>query len=164
MEKRKLINWILICVILILLIIIFINKYYLINISLVNKIQNQKQNNICIKEGGLGSSIECCNGLNAISDAKIDPNNSNRCLYFNHTICVICGNGICGSGENKCNCSNDCIDNIKNNPPTGSCTSDSQCSVGLRCWNEVPTTLRVGIPGTPGQPGFCTKAVTNVGE
>lgn len=44
------------------------------------------------------------------------------------------------------------------------CTQDSECSSGLKCWKEVPTSLRAGVPGTATQPGVCSQEVGNIQE
>lgn len=53
---------------------------------------------------------QCCSGLTPISTAKPDVNG--KCPTsppLGASICAKCGNKICGPGENKCNCPNDCL-------------------------------------------------------
>jgi hypothetical protein len=52
----------------------------------------------------------CEKGLVAIEAAK---NNNGSCSIplCPCLVCTKCGDGICGSGENKCNCKNDCGEN-----------------------------------------------------
>jgi hypothetical protein len=66
----------------------------------------------CVKEGGRGiksRGYECCEGLSAISLSE--PDSFGGCIgtypddFF---VCAKCGNAICGSGENICNCPTDC--------------------------------------------------------
>jgi hypothetical protein len=67
----------------------------------------------CMPEG---SSVDtsgmqkCCAGLKAISCAR--PNSQGECHNEDFNCdsfpCANCGNGICGLGENKCNCPEDC--------------------------------------------------------
>lgn len=45
-----------------------------------------------------------------------------------------------------------------------SCASDSQCVGGLKCWYQVPTSLRQGIAGSIDQLGVCSKEVGNIQE
>ena len=60
----------------------------------------------CVKEGEKkGVSEECCAGL------KIIPiYNDNTCEAFAKSLwyCTNCGDEICKSPEDKCNCPNDC--------------------------------------------------------
>ena len=70
----------------------------------------------CAEEGesvsAVGSGgIECCQGLSKISRSKIDSSGNCSIDCVGVSICAICancGNGICGLGENKCNCPEDC--------------------------------------------------------
>lgn len=76
----------------------------------------------CIKEGEKGSTgcgspdceEICCSGLTKISDARFIPAvGGNGCELGMGSagpifICAYCGNGVCGKGENKCNCPGDC--------------------------------------------------------
>jgi len=53
---------------------------------------------------------QCCSGLTAISTAKLDA--SGNCPTnppIGASVCAKCGNKICGPGENKCNCPQDCL-------------------------------------------------------
>jgi len=78
----------------------------------------------CVKEGERGSQwfsgLEqnngkkndiCCKGLTGIDDVS---DSSGKCLppapggLGAGFICTYCGNGVCGIGENKCNCPADC--------------------------------------------------------
>ncbi|MEA3343531.1 MAG: hypothetical protein U9Q92_05160 [archaeon] len=52
---------------------------------------------------------ECCEGLTKIGCEK--PDNNGICPTepcVGASICAKCGNGVCGNGENKCNCPEDC--------------------------------------------------------
>jgi hypothetical protein len=66
---------------------------------------------ICIPEGGAAPVIpgipDCCDGLTAIGcDA---PDELGFCQPCDGAFyCAYCGNGICGLGENECNCPKDC--------------------------------------------------------
>ncbi len=71
-------------------------------------------NSDCVKEGdGIGDGIilgkkseECCAGLTPRVSAYVD--NDGECRFGESPVCTYCGNGECGIGENKCNCSKDC--------------------------------------------------------
>jgi hypothetical protein len=63
----------------------------------------------CVKEGeaiDVFAQLECCFGLksiNNLSDIGIMPMNSNE-----SSVCANCGDKICGKGENRYNCPEDC--------------------------------------------------------
>jgi hypothetical protein len=83
------------------------------NESKCNCPEDCKEETDCIPEG---SSVDtsgmqkCCAGLKAISCAR--PNSQGECHNEDFNCdsfpCANCGNGICGLGENKCNCPEDC--------------------------------------------------------
>jgi hypothetical protein len=56
--------------------------------------------------GGLGN-FSCKPGLKAIADANVFEN---TCAYpmCDCFVCTKCGDGVCGIGENHCNCPQDC--------------------------------------------------------
>ncbi len=66
----------------------------------------------CIYEGGKASIIDgtkpqCCSGLTQITGDK--PDTTGQCMRAEGAIvCTKCGDGVCGLGENYCNCSQDC--------------------------------------------------------
>jgi hypothetical protein len=81
---------------------------------------------------------ECCDGLKEISNClKYNPNNEysdkNGCVRIEgcSNICSDCGNGLCESWENYCNCQKDCakclnegdyiMHNKNSNKPKGQC-------------------------------------------
>jgi hypothetical protein len=84
------------------------------------------ENNLanCVKEGDsfngrfLSFGIRCCEGLVMIETqqttdaASQDSSSLSGCDWApgppGHKICARCGDGICGPGENQCNCSVDC--------------------------------------------------------
>jgi len=55
----------------------------------------------------------CCTGLTKISRSSVSKN---LCAVTEGFICSRCGNSICGTGENKCNCPKDC--NVTTTKPT----------------------------------------------
>ena len=98
----------------------------------------------CVPEGEsfMGSDLICCPGLTAAPDCEEvalpcpDPTSPDcsdyacdcpKCLCF---VCVACGDGLCGPGENKCNCPNDCDKNVE-------CTNDAQCNDADPCTKDI---------------------------
>ncbi len=73
----------------------------------------------CLKEGetspvyqGDFTIPDCCSGLSQIT-APYSWDNDSTCPSEKLTIpsdivCTYCGNGVCGTGENQCNCPADC--------------------------------------------------------
>lgn len=57
-----------------------------------------------------GSDIKCCSGLTKIGHPNGYSESGSGCamLLKNGNICTYCGNGVCGKGENTCNCPSDC--------------------------------------------------------
>jgi len=57
-------------------------------------------------EGGaiIPNELGCCDGLNKVGNVD----SSCRPMIGGFT-CINCGNGVCGAGENKCNCPEDCL-------------------------------------------------------
>ena len=49
----------------------------------------------------------CCAGLFAI-DCQVQDDNGICMLCDGGSICTNCGDGVCGEGENTCNCAVDC--------------------------------------------------------
>ncbi len=80
----------------------------------------------CANEGDMITEANmrpCCSGL--ISVPFIQPDTSNQCFNMSfNSICTRCGNGQCGTGENFCNCSNDC--------PRPAC-GNNQLDAGEQC-------------------------------
>lgn len=85
------------------------------------------ESNSCLKEGetlGYGSTINCCEGLNPISHAVMTQDGTCASTTGSYQICAACGNGVCGSSENKCNCPQDC------NLVPNTCSTGCVCSGG----------------------------------
>ena len=77
----------------------------------------------CVGEGEVGSSFdekECCEGLTQVGNAWPDENNGCMAPNDGSFRCTFCDNGECGSGENWCNCPDDCA-------APGECTMNSDC-------------------------------------
>ncbi len=69
----------------------------------------------CVAEGGsrpvVPNAPECCEGLEPIDcDAPGEDGTCPETPCLGATFCAKCGDGTCGSGENKCNCVEDCGD------------------------------------------------------
>ena len=75
----------------------------------------------CVPEGGYipgaispdyknHMATECCQGLSVIEPSQRFDQNCNRVPIAGEPsgVCSKCGNGVCGPGENKCNCPQDC--------------------------------------------------------
>lgn len=73
----------------------------------------------CIGEGKnlvdphlTGVIAKCCEGLKEIGPYEIVPQDLNECGMYaiqgNYGICSNCGDGVCKSWENACNCPEDC--------------------------------------------------------
>lgn len=69
----------------------------------------------CVKEGerirgnGENNGMKCCAGLTEVFD-QWELDSAGKCLALDNYgyYCLNCGNGLCGAGENKCNCPQDC--------------------------------------------------------
>jgi len=68
----------------------------------------------CVGEGDsyavVPDHLDCCAGLTGIGCDEPDQFGvcpTNPCADAMY--CTYCGNGICGLGENKCNCPDDCL-------------------------------------------------------
>lgn len=67
----------------------------------------------CIKEGESGNYFDkqkCCSESIELSTSDLEffKSKCSPVVTNGSFVCGKCGNGICGSGENKCNCSQDC--------------------------------------------------------
>ncbi|MCL5010663.1 MAG: FlxA-like family protein [Patescibacteria group bacterium] len=70
----------------------------------------------CVKEGETYSSsnkLVCCNSFAGVLDASVREDS--QCIFKSGSayqgsiyVCTNCGNGVCGNGENQCNCPQDC--------------------------------------------------------
>jgi hypothetical protein len=90
----------------------------------------------CAKEGeeishDIQNFDECCTGLSEIRNYEIE---NDKCLItLGVTTCSNCGNGVCGLGENKCNCPEDCNSEcVKKGEYVDTFSKDSfECCSGL---------------------------------
>ena len=63
----------------------------------------------CVEAGGsLEPGYECCEGLETIGISTPGPDGTCAAIAGSWSICSNCGNGICESWENTCNCGDDC--------------------------------------------------------
>ena len=96
--------------------------------------------NTCKKAGeGITSlTASCCSGLTATSNSR-RPGNQGNCEDITGSgggsggsACIKCGDGICGTGENKCNCEKDCSgDNTCAGEGQKISTGGNKCCTGL---------------------------------
>jgi hypothetical protein len=98
----------------------------------------------CLEDGeefsGYPEEGNCCPGLVPISIGEIDSNGN--CAYPNCLcyMCSACGDGICSSHENRCNCPSDCVGSSE-------CTADI-CSEVAQDYFVGPTDC-IGISDNP---------------
>lgn len=65
----------------------------------------------CVGEGQKldpATNQMCCAGLTAIAIAEMDATTGQCYFAKDAALCTACGNGVCGIGENLCNCPQDC--------------------------------------------------------
>jgi len=119
----------------------------------------------CSQEGEVAG--ECCEGLSSVPNAHPDANNPGLCLHMDHRVCVNCGDGVCGTGENKCNCPKDCsisdyicptvCTHLWKIDSTGKACTDDFCGSG--CGADGKTTFdtkekcEAGLPSSGGSGG-----------
>ena len=140
----------------------------------------------CVTEGnttGISpSAAKCCSGLTANSVFAVcsDATQSSTGLSsapikipsYGVSVCTKCGDGICGPGENKCNCPTDCnttsckaegliCNTTYINGTTNSAqnTSTFNCCAGMVCKyaNNVGTCVKISACGN----GVCEAGETN---
>jgi len=99
----------------------------------------------CLEEGQSGivaDSLDCCPGLTKISCDAPDANNTcpNNCT--DSFFCTNCGDGICGLGENKCNCPGDCVAANVSSVNCSACDLGSTCNCSISGCNSGLWLLR----------------------
>lgn len=110
--------------------------------------QDCEEEDVCVGEGEVGSSFEnesCCSGLEKIDNSTVDDDGS--CIQFRNGtfMCAACGDGECGSGENKCNCPDDCGEvepSCIEEGGEGLVNSGSSCCSGLE---QIRATSEFGL-------------------
>jgi hypothetical protein len=60
-----------------------------------------------IEGKAMGMGVRCCQGLAAIASASLEHTECQPAPP-SVLVCVRCGDGVCGKGENRCNCAEDC--------------------------------------------------------
>ncbi|RLJ04969.1 MAG: hypothetical protein DRP08_00380 [Candidatus Aenigmatarchaeota archaeon] len=90
----------------------------------------------CIEEGGRGSiyNDQCCKGLTRIAKCfETVEKSEDNCICINdgEFYCTKCGDGVCKSPENKCNCPEDCEGKISVSIACPECE-------GCPCETEIP--------------------------
>jgi hypothetical protein len=55
-----------------------------------------------------GTTLSCCPGLSAIADSRCGNSDCSMVTMTEGFVCAKCGDSICGKGENKANCPQDC--------------------------------------------------------
>jgi len=102
----------------------------------------------CKQQGEVFAAVDpegmCCPGLTAVKlqaadyDVPCAPPDSccYECSTFllgNSYICTVCGDGVCGFGENPCNCDNDCApcDSVDDGDSDGIPTEVDNCPLNF---------------------------------
>lgn len=137
----------------------------------------------CVKEGEYYGGMtyspdyrECCEGLTSVYSGLQFDNRTGKCdegPTDGPVICIKCGDGICGKGENKCNCASDCEENSTykcyyNFSSCQNCKTDSDCKINCNfCINtnesyEIPPNVlaAMGVPA-PCPANLSCKCVNN---
>ncbi|MFA6376068.1 MAG: S26 family signal peptidase [Candidatus Paceibacterota bacterium] len=103
----------------------------------------------CTKEGetikwGEAGTLKCCAGLTSV----IDCLSATGCSKSANNICVNCGNGKCGTGENNYNCAKDCGNAAGCAKENEVFRGDSkQCCAGLeKTESNIGVACQVGKP------------------
>ncbi|MCX6789295.1 MAG: hypothetical protein NTZ42_01635 [Candidatus Gribaldobacteria bacterium] len=88
------------------------------NPVVVNQPANNQPTTNCGKEGVIFYNPDdtrniCCAGLQAVytQNTYYADGQENTCALGatpRNVVCTACGNGVCGKGENQCNCPADC--------------------------------------------------------
>lgn len=95
----------------------------------------------CVEEGNsidTGGKKHCCKGLTAIGCNKPDAHGGCTTPLCESFTCANCGNGVCGIGENACNCPSDC-----------GATTSSSIQKSTSTLSVTSTTLKAGALGDP---------------
>ncbi|MFH0739588.1 MAG: hypothetical protein V1819_00680 [bacterium] len=84
----------------------------------VNQPTTSQPSTSCGKEGAIFYNPDdvrniCCAGLQGVysQDVYYTDDQGDTCAIGatpRNVVCVACGNGVCGAGESKCNCPQDC--------------------------------------------------------
>ncbi len=87
--------------------------------------------NNCVGEGGsipvIPNGPKCCAGLTPISPS-VSSGTGECAIMVGAQVCTQCGDGICGAGENTCNCAEDCKKVTKCEVNAGYCQAEYKCT------------------------------------
>ena len=109
--------------------------------------------NVSCAQAGETSGVakKCCMGLIPIRTVKSCGEKGEEEIIGGYAICSDCGNKICESWENSCNCVADCVENINPSIPDKTCaavnesyTSDLKCCPGLKEDKNTNTCIMEG--------------------
>lgn len=87
----------------------------------------------------------CCPGLHTASTYDIDENGECQALVGG-AVCIACGDGACGAGEDGCNCAADCAEGC-GGLPEDLCAARAGCEPGYHGFCDCT------CPGPPGYEG-----------
>jgi len=130
----------------------------------------------CVPEGvmfeGMYEFSPCCDELQPITYAEVSE--TGDCMYVNCLcfMCANCGNGLCGAGENYCNCPEDCGGEPPQDPctlsggacfpggfacPAGSLAEPIECPDDQQCCMPTQLCAKEGekVPVSPEAPPCC---------
>lgn len=89
--------------------------YWLLTLNTAETTGEVVKEGFCIDEGQVlqvldGNEYVCCTGLNPVSFTHPVTDDPSGCSLSmeNTKICINCGDGICGVGEDHCICPADC--------------------------------------------------------
>lgn len=102
---------------------------------------------------------QCCDNLVKVSCGKPDQNGECSAPCAGASICANCGDGVCGKGENKCNCPQDCDRCTERGSECKSACDQGQTQVDYFCDGKVACCY--GVSDCLAQGGSCKVACDN---
>lgn len=116
-------------------VVIFISILFCVWLLFESSLSSAKASCAGVGEEGDVYGKQCCSGLISVAPniKELDYQAGKYCneIYPSvgtQFICINCGDGVCGAGENRCNCSKDC----GSLPPYQGVPNLSCQSIGLR--------------------------------
>lgn len=102
----------------------------------------------CLEEGKEFEAEDpkgyCCEGLSLISIVEPDPDGGCSSSITTKKLCAYCPDNQCGSGENYCNCPEDCADE----PHPMTCGEmGGQCLPPMPGTDQCATGEKINVPG-----------------